>query len=65
MDNYRDKPIDNSLYRQLQKDLKKKKNRNRVYVPIAVFCEIPMEKSFRGQRSLKDKVVLFLNTILK
>ena len=58
------KQVDNSLYIQLQKDLKKKKNKNRIYIPVVVLQECK-EITHKPNSGIRKKISFLINTIIK
>ena len=58
------KQVDNSLYIQLQKDLKKKKNKNRIYIPVVVLQE-DRDNTHKPTPSIGKKISFLINTIIK
>ena len=59
------KALDNSLYKQLQKDLKKKKNKNRLYVPVELFSNIESINISKDNTKAKRKFLSFVELVIK
>ncbi len=59
------KELDNSLYIQLQKDLKKKKNKNRKYVPVELFSNVENINVPKFNIKPKQKFLSMVGAIIK
>ena len=65
----KEKEIDNSIYIQLQRDLKKKKYKNRIYIPIGLFGDseyinVTPEYVNSNHFSMKQKVLSIVSAII-